>query len=236
MKIALIGFGKMGREVDAVARERGDEVVRVFEIDDPVRPDLLGDADVCIEFSAPEAVLTNIRAAIAAQKDIVVGTTGWYRHLPEIRPSVTESGLLHSANFSLGMNIFFRLVKRAAELMNNSHGYDPFVHEIHHRQKVDSPSGTALRLGEILVNNIDRKQNILTRPPDGAIAPGTLHVSSTRAGTLAGTHIVGFDSDADLIELQHIAKNRRGFALGALAAAHWLRGRKGVYTMDDVDL
>ena len=120
--------------------------------------------------------------------------------------------------------------------MNGAAEYDPYVHEIHHRQKVDSPSGTALTLAQILVDRIARKDEILTRPPEGRIGPETLHVTSTRAGFVAGTHMIGFHSDADLIELKHVAKNRRGFALGALKAARWLRGRKGVYTMDDVDL
>lgn len=236
MKIAIIGFGKMGREVDSVAREQGEEVVRVFDVQPAVTPELLSDVDVCIEFSTPDTVIGNIRAAIEAKKDIVVGTTGWGAHLPEIRELVQHSGLLYSANFSIGMNIFFRIVKRAAELVNNAKEYDPFIHEYHHRLKVDSPSGTALHLAKILVDNIDRKESVLGRPPDGAIAPGALHVSSTRAGTFAGTHIVGFDSEADFMELRHVAKNRRGFAIGAIAAARWLRGRKGVYTMDDVDL
>ena len=236
MKIALIGFGKMGREIDSVAREQGEVIARVFEWDRIVTAEALADVDICIEFSTPDAVLQNIRTAIEASRDIVVGTTGWYQHLSEIKGSVKESGLLYSSNFSLGMNIFFRIVKQAAVLMNKVADYDPYVHEVHHRQKADSPSGTALSLAHILTENIHRKKEILTKPPEGKINPDILHVSSTRAGFFPGTHTVGFDSEADLIELQHTAKSRRGFALGALAAARWLRGRKGVYTMDDVDL
>jgi len=226
----------MGREIDSVAREQGETIARVFEIDDPVRPQALAGVDVCMDFSTPQAVLTNIRAAVEAGTDIVVGTTGWDAHLPEIRGIVRESGMLYSTNFSLGMNIFFRIVRRAAELMRNAGEYDPYIHEIHHRQKVDSPSGTALSLARILLERIECKTSILTEPPQGKISPETLHVSSTRAGVVTGTHTIGFDSEADLIELRHIAKNRRGFALGALAAARWLRGRKGIYTMDDVEL
>jgi 4-hydroxy-tetrahydrodipicolinate reductase len=236
MKIALIGFGKMGREIDSIAREQGDVVARVFDSRHAVRAEALADVDVCIEFSTADAVLQNIRAAIEARRDIIVGTTGWDQHLPEIRDAVKESGLLYSSNFSLGMNIFFRIVKRAAELMNRAPEYDPYVQEIHHRQKVDSPSGTALSLARTLIDRIDRKKEVLARPSEGKIKPEMLHVSSTRAGFFAGTHVVGFDSEADLIELRHIAKSRRGFALGALTAARWLRGRKGVYTMDDVEL
>lgn len=236
MKIALMGFGKMGKEIDAIARAQGDVIAKVFEIDNPVKPQDLADVDVCIEFSRPESVLSNIRAATQAKRDIVVGTTGWYQHVDEIKKSVKDSGLLYSSNFSLGMNIFLRVTKYAAQLMNRAAEYDPYVHESHHRQKVDSPSGTALSLAKVLIQNIDRKKEILTKPPDGAIKPEMLHVSSTRAGAIAGVHTVGFDSEADLIELQHVAKGRRGFALGALTAARWLHGRKGVYTMDDVEL
>jgi 4-hydroxy-tetrahydrodipicolinate reductase len=236
MKIALIGFGKMGREIDAVARQQGDTIARVFEIDDPVRPEMLADVDICIDFTTPEAAVTNIRTAIQARRDIVVGTTGWHDHLPEFQNLVKDSGLLYSSNFSLGMNYFFRIVRRTAELMNGAGEYDPYIHEMHHRQKVDSPSGSALTLARILLDQLDRKQEILARPPDGKIDPQMLHVTSTRVGAVTGTHTVGFDSEADLIELTHVAKSRRGFALGAVRAARWLHGRKGIYTMDDVEL
>jgi 4-hydroxy-tetrahydrodipicolinate reductase len=236
MRIALIGFGKMGREIDSIARSQGETIARVFDSRNPVRPDALSDVEVCVDFSTPETVVQNIRAAIEAKRDIVVGTTGWDKYLPEFRNSVRESGLLYASNFSLGMNYFFRMVKRAAELMDGATEYDPYIHEIHHRQKLDSPSGTALRLAGILIDGIERKKEILSSPPNGKIAAEALHVSSTRVGTVAGTHTVGFDSDADSIELKHTAKNRRGFALGALAAARWLHGRKGIYTMDDVEL
>ncbi|HEY2381997.1 MAG TPA: 4-hydroxy-tetrahydrodipicolinate reductase [Terriglobia bacterium] len=236
MKIALFGYGKMGREIESVAREQGETIAEVFDEFRLVEAGPLAGVDMCIDFSMPDAVLGNIRAAIQAKRDIVVGTTGWDKHLPEIRDAVKDSGLLYASNFSLGVNLFFRMVKHAAGLMNRAAEYDPYVHEIHHKDKVDSPSGTALTIARILVDGIDRKKEILTRPPDGSIKPGMLHVSSTRAGAVAGTHTVAFDSAADSIELKHTAKSRRGFALGALAAARWLRGRKGVYTMDDVEL
>ena len=236
MKIALIGYGKMGKEIEAAARDRGYTIGKVFEIDAPVRADALAEIDLCIDFSTPEAVVSNIRAAIDAKRDIVVGTTGWYQHLPDFQDRVKESGLLYSSNFSLGMNYFFRIVKRAAELMNGAPQYDPYVHEVHHRQKVDSPSGSALTLAKILLDAIERKSEILAKSPDGKISPEALHVTSTRVGVVTGTHTVAFDSEADLIELTHVAKNRRGFALGAVKAAEWLHGRKGIYTMDDVEL
>jgi len=236
MRIALIGYGKMGHEIEAAALEQGETIAKTFDIGNPVDAASLADVDICIEFSTPQTVLQNIRVAIEARTDIVVGTTGWYEQLPEIRTAVTESGLLYSPNFSIGVNIVFRLAKAAAELMNKAPQYDPYIHEVHHRQKVDSPSGTALKLGEILLSGIDRKKRMETHSLNRRIDPEELHVSSTRAGTFAGTHTVGFESDADLIEITHTAKSRRGFALGAVRAAQWLKGKKGVYTMDDVEL
>jgi 4-hydroxy-tetrahydrodipicolinate reductase len=236
MRIALIGYGKMGKEIEAAALAAGDTIVQTFDVDRPADAASLSDADVCIEFSTPETVVGNIQLALKAQKDIVVGTTGWYDHLPELKELVVHSGLLYSANFSVGVNMYFRIVAAASELMRNAKDYDPYIHEMHHRQKADSPSGTALRLADILMKRVDRKKSIATQRMDGKIAPDALHVTSTRVGTFAGTHTVGFDSEGDLIEITHTARSRKGFALGALRAAHWLHGRKGVFTMDDVDL
>ena len=226
----------MGHEIETAAREQGETIAGTFDIGNPVDVASLADVDVCIEFSTPQTVLQNIRVAIEARRDIVVGTTGWYDHLPEIRASVRDSGLLYSPNFSIGVNIVFRLVRNAAKLMNKATEYDLYIHETHHRQKVDSPSGTALKLGEILLSEIDRKKRLETHALERRIEPEELHVSSTRVGTFAGTHTVGFESEADLIEITHTAKSRRGFALGAVRAAQWLKGRKGVFTMDDVEL
>ena len=236
MNIALIGYGKMGREIEAAARDTGDTIVEIFDIDRLADAASLAKADVCIEFSTPDSAVRNILTAIEAKTDIVVGTTGWYDRLDDIRGKTSNSAVLHSANFSLGVNIYFRIVARAAELMNSAAAYDAYVHEFHHRQKADSPSGTALKLADILLDRIDRKKSILGDASHGRIDPAALHVSSTRVGTVPGTHTVGFDSEADQIEITHTAKNRRGFALGALRAAHWVHGRKGLFTMDDVEL
>src|SRR4030095_14739384 len=130
----------------------------------------------------------------------------------------------------------FVLAALDAEIMNNDPAYDAYIHEWHHRQKADSPSGTALKLAEIVLKRLERKKKIESARVDGKIDPAALHVSSTRVGTVAGTHVVGFESDADAIEIKHVAKRRRGFAMGAVRAAQWLKGRKGVYTMDDVTL
>jgi 4-hydroxy-tetrahydrodipicolinate reductase len=236
MRIALIGYGKMGKEIESAAIAAGDTIVQKFDIDRPADVASLSDADVCIEFSTPETVVGNIQVALKAQKDIVVGTTGWHDRVPELKKQVLHSGLLYSPNFSVGVNMYYRIVAAAAELIQNAPDYDPYIHELHHRQKADSPSGTALRLAEILLKRIDRKKEVATQRMDGKIAPDVLHVTSTRVGMCRGTHTVGFDSEADLIEITHTARSRTGFALGALRAAHWLHGRKGVFTMDDVDL
>jgi 4-hydroxy-tetrahydrodipicolinate reductase len=236
MKIALIGYGKMGREVEAAAKAQGETIACIFDSKNPVTASSLADVDVCIEFSRPDVALTNIQTAVFAKKDIVVGTTGWLEHLPALRQRLHHSGLLYSSNFSLGMNVFQRIVSRAAELMQDMPEYDPYVQEAHHRQKIDSPSGSALTLANVILARVKRKTHILEGNSTGKIDPHALQVSSTRAGVITGTHTVGFDSEADLIELRHVAKNRHGFALGALRAARWLRGRIGVFTMDDVPL
>jgi 4-hydroxy-tetrahydrodipicolinate reductase len=236
MKIALIGYGKMGREVEAAAKAQHETIACVFDSRNRVTPQALHDVDVCIEFSTPQSAVSNILVAIAAGKDVVVGTTGWQHELPDLGHRLQNSGLLHASNFSLGMNIFQRIVARAAELMQNAGDYDPFIHEAHHRQKADSPSGSAITLAGILLARLERKTQTASETVHGRIDPASLQISSTRAGHITGTHTVGFDSEADLIELRHVAKNRRGYALGALVAARWLRGRKGIYTMEDVEL
>lgn len=236
MKIALVGYGKMGREVEAVATEAGDEIVGRFDIDIPPTSEALEEsgAEVSIEFSTPASVLANMKAAADAGIDIVVGTTGWYDRLDEVRGWFDRSALLYAQNFSIGVNVFYRMVRQAARTMNSLPGYDVWVEERHHREKVDSPSGTAFRLGQILLEELDRKSSTVEGSPAGKIAPGALQIASVRAGNIAGVHTVGFDSEADYIELKHVARSRRGFAEGAVAAARWVRGRQGVFTMDDV--
>ena len=236
MKIALIGYGKMGREVERLALQAGDQIVSKFDLDPLPDAPGLQKADVCIEFSTPEAVMENIRLAADSGVDIVVGTTGWYDHIEEVRGWFTDSALIYAQNFSIGANVFYRILRRAAELMESLPEYDVYVEEQHHRGKVDSPSGTALRISEMLLEEIGRKTRTVEGTPPGAIATEELQISSVRAGTMPGVHIVGFDSEGDMIELRHTAKNRLGFAMGALRAARWVRGKKGLFTMDDVDI
>jgi 4-hydroxy-tetrahydrodipicolinate reductase len=241
MNIAIIGYGKMGKELERLAPERKIIVKQIFTDKNNVggiglTTQSLKDVDVCIDFSTPTAVIDNIEAVITSGKNIVVGTTGWYDKLEEIKKLVKEKkvGLLYSPNFSLGMNIFCQIVSSAAHLFNKFDPYDVAINETHHTGKADSPSGTALNLGQTILQHIRRKKEILHETAHKQIKPEQLHITSTRIGNVVGVHEVHFDSEADSIELVHTAKNRQGFALGALIAAEWLKGKKGVYTMKDV--
>lgn len=241
MKIAIIGYGKMGKEIEQVAKEKGIEVGMIINEEDnyngsAITKKNLKNIDVCLEFTNPNSAISNIEAAVKAEKNIVVGTTGWYGKLDDIKKIVKKGniGLLYSPNFSLGINIFYRILNTASNIFNNFDEYDILVSEIHHRNKLDSPSGTALAIAQIILQNIRRKKEIFHETVHGSIKPHQLHVTSARAGTFVGKHSVTFDSDADFIEITHTAKNRRGFALGALLAAEWLKGRKGIFTMKDV--
>jgi 4-hydroxy-tetrahydrodipicolinate reductase len=241
MNLALIGYGKMGKEVERVARERGLKITQVIDVaDNPdgsaLTKETLKSVDVCIDFSSPEAVMTNIEAVAQCGKNMVVGTTGWYDRLDYVRKLVKEKkiGFLYASNFSLGVNIFTQIVMDAAHLFEKYPQYDVSVSEIHHKGKVDSPSGTALTLGSTILQSIKRKSELLTETAHVAVKPHQLHVTSTRVGTVTGKHTVLFDSDSDQIELIHTAKSRSGFAQGAIVAAEWLKGKKGFYTMRDV--
>ncbi len=235
MNLVLIGHGRMGLEVERVAGDFGDDISEVFDVDRPLERGGLEGADVCMDFSVPEAAVGNMRLASECGVDIVQGTTGWYDDLDEVKKWFSDSALLYAQNFSVGMNMFYRIVRRAAELADGDPDYDLYVLEHHNRDKVDNPSGTALRIGGILLEAIGRKVRIQTDPA-GGVAPENLHIASVRVGSLPASHTVGFESEADSIELRHVSRNRSGFALGALKAAHWVHGRKGVFTMDDVDL
>lgn len=237
MNLALVGYGKMGKEIDMLAAQRNIPVVARIDIDSPpVEEDILHTIDVVIHFATPDAVVKDVEYWSKRGKNIVVGTTGWHRHLEQIRSIVETSniGLVYASNFSLGVNVFFHLIEEAGKMFDTIEGYDVFVQETHHKDKIDSPSGTALTLGNILLQRIRRKKEIFGETSHGTIRPEQLHISSTRGGAVVGTHRVIFDSTADSIELTHTAKNRAGFAMGALLAAEWAQGKKGLFTMADV--
>jgi 4-hydroxy-tetrahydrodipicolinate reductase len=225
MKLALIGYGAMGKLVAALAEADGQEVgARITSRDASLNAQDLGatlrDHDVAVDFSVAQAVPRNVEACCIAGVPLVQGTTGWTAHERELRDYVThhDGTLVYGANFSLGVNLFYRIVQHAASLFAAAPGYDPFIEEAHHARKRDAPSGTALRLRDLMSEKLKRE----------------IPVTSTRAGYIPGTHRIGFDSVADQIELTHTARSREGFASGALLAARWIPGRKGVFEFSQV--
>lgn len=195
----------------------------------------LKNTDVCIDFSNPKGALENIKQCAENKKNLVMATTGWYEKIEEAKDIVLKNdiGFIYGSNFSLGVNVFFEIVKQAARLINKTQEYDTFVHEFHHKKKKDSPSGTALTIGKILLGSIERKKILVTETLNREIKEEELHITSTRGGDIPGTHSVYFDSPFDTIELKHTARGRNGFALGALECAKWLHGKKGFFTLDD---
>ena len=239
MKIALIGYGKMGRVVEQVALGRGHEVVaRIDPAHDSggMSPEALHDADVAIEFSVPSAAIQNIRELAQAGVDAVIGTTGWHAELSRAAAAVENAGtgLIYSPNFSLGVYLFLQLAKTAGRMANTLGEYDIHVWESHHRHKIDHPSGTAVQLADALVSQLSGKVRWSETPPVGVPNPQVLYVASHRAGEEAGTHVVGLEGSSDRVELRHEASDRTGFARGAVTAAEWIQGKSGVYTLDDM--
>ncbi len=241
MKISIVGYGRMGHEVERLAKARGIEVVSIIDPTDAnataknITRESVSGADVLVDFSAPATSVDNIRSAAALGKNMVVGTTGWYNSLEEVKNIISRSGtgFIYSPNFSIGVNLFLKIVEHSARLFDKAKDYDAFVFESHHNQKIDSPSGTAKAIADIMLKNMERKKKAIFEKLDRKILPEELHVASVRAGYIPGTHVVGFDSEADTIELKHTARSRAGFALGALVAAEWIKDRKGFYTMQD---
>lgn len=255
MKIALVGFGKMGHMIARAAEARGHEVVCTVDLFAKDATCVTGESQAMvkaikasgaqgvIEFSHPASVMGNIRSLVPTGLPLVVGTTGWLDNLAEVKHLVAlnKTSFLYSSNFSVGVNLFYRIVADAAKLMADIEEYDVAVLESHHNQKADSPSGTALDIAKRILENIPRKSKLVTdafgRKPESS----ELHVASVRVGSVPGTHTVVFDSPADTIELTHTARSREGFALGAVRALEWLsapdsekRMKQGVFTMNDV--
>lgn len=225
MKLALIGHGAMGQLVAKLASEQGHQVVLTLDIDDASRgvedlANALRGCDVAIDFSVADTVLKDAEACARAGVPIVVGTTGWQSQVDNVRQAVTkhDGALIYGANFSVGVQVFYRIAARAAELFRGLESYDGFIEEAHHKRKRDAPSGTAVQLRNIIAGGLGRD----------------VPVTSTRAGYIPGTHRLGFDSTADQITLTHTARSREGFAAGALVAAGWIIGRKGMYEFSEV--
>lgn len=243
MRIGIVGYGKMGVLIRNKALSKGylvpvvvDPSSQAMEVTDRSLPPSTGSIDVFIDFSTPEVVVDNIRHYLEMNIPAVIGTTGWYDKMNQVAGKVKKSstGLIWSANFSLGVNLFFYFLKTAGRVMNRFPQYDVMIHEYHHRHKAESPSGTAEMIGGILLDVLDHKQKKVTGTPGGKVGESELHISSTRGGAIPGTHQVIFDSDVDTITFEHTTRKRSGFAEGALLAAEWICGRKGFYNIDDM--
>ncbi len=236
MKIALIGYGKMGREIEKIALDRQHKIVSIIDIDNPEEFDseTFKSADVAIEFTRPQEAFNNYKKCFERNIPIVAGTTGWLEHLPEIKQACENDGktFFYASNYSVGVNIFFAVNKYLAKIMNQFPSYDVKMEEIHHIHKLDSPSGTAITLAEGILQNIDRKTSW---KETGAVQKSEeLLIHSKRKGEVPGIHEVIYESEADIISIKHDAKSRKGFALGAVLAAEFTCNKKGFLTMNDI--
>jgi 4-hydroxy-tetrahydrodipicolinate reductase len=249
MKIAIIGYGKMGKMIEQIARSQGHEITAIvdpFAADAPaeirisktVAEAALDSADAAIEFSRPDAAVANITALAEKKIPTVTGTTNWHERMDEVRVVVEKAGsaLLWASNFSIGVNLFYRIAWYAAELVNNFPEYDVGGLETHHNKKLDSPSGTAKILVEGVLSRVERKKKIVWETINRKPQEDELHYPSLRIGSVPGVHSLFFDSSADTIEITHTARSREGFASGAVRAAQWLAAqeRRGVFTIDDM--
>ena len=245
MKIALLGYGKMGKIIENIAISRKHEIVLKIDYDNQheLTAENLQKADAAIEFSTPATVLGNIRQCFNAGIPVVVGTTGWYDELQQVQEQCKQGdhSLIYASNFSVGVNLFFHVNRILAKLMNKYPYYEVQVEEIHHMQKLDSPSGTAITIAEGIIENLESKKgwiNVLTadgaETADDNITKDQLLIESFRIDSVPGTHTVIYDSEVDMIEFKHTAHNRNGFALGAVMAAEWIHGKKGFHKVQDM--
>lgn len=235
MKIALIGYGKMGKTIERIAIERGHEIVSIIDIENIEDFDTpaFKSADVCIEFTAPKVAINNIRNAFKSGVPVVCGTTGWSEHLPALKKEIEKQGytLFWASNYSLGVNIFSAVNNYLAKIMNNYPNYNVEMTEVHHTQKLDAPSGTAITLAEGILENIERKTLWVNEPEK---TENELEIKSIREGQVPGIHIVKYESNVDFIEIKHELKNRDSLALGAVIAAEFTAGKKGLLGMKDL--
>ena len=236
MKAAIIGYGKMGREIEKILAERGHETVLVIDAENTADLDArhLAEVDVALEFTTPTTAYDNIRTCIACGTPVVSGTTGWVTRLPELEALCREKGgaLFYASNFCLGVNLLFKLNRQLAALIDRiGGGYEVEIEEVHHVHKKDAPSGTAITLAEGIMANLHTKTGWVNDVP---AAPEQIEIRSVREGEIPGIHTVGYESEDDRLELRHTIKNRRTLALGAVVAAEFLCNKRGVFTMDDL--
>jgi len=242
MRIALLGYGKMGKMIEKIATDRHHEIVLKIDHDnlDDLTVENLQKADAAIEFSTPDTVFGNIQKCFEAGLPIVVGTTGWYGSLQQVKNDCDKSNnaLIYASNFSVGVNVFFHVNKVLAKLMNKYPYYEVQVEEIHHVHKLDAPSGTAMTIAEGIIENLDSKSEWVNtvgeQVSDAAVKNNQLLIESLRIDSVPGTHTVIYDSEVDTIEFKHTAHNRTGFALGAVLAAEWIQDKKGFFEARDM--
>ena len=230
MKIALFGYGKMGKEIEQIALQRGHEIV--LKIKGTEEYDI-SQAEIAIDFSVPNAALSNIVSCFRNNVPVISGTTGWLDDFDKAIDVCKENNgsFIYASNFSIGVNIFFELNKQLAKMMNSQKEYSINLEEIHHTKKLDTPSGTAITLAEGIINNTSKRDWQLK---ETQISAGTIPIEAKRILDVPGTHIISYESQIDSIEIKHTAHNRKGFALGAIIAAEWLNNKIGIYTMKDV--
>ena len=235
MKIALIGYGKMGHAIEEIAVAKGHEIVLKINIDntDAFTAEAIKRADVAIEFTGPDTALENILKCIENGVPVVSGSTGWLEHLDQVKKATKDQNgaFLYSSNYSIGVNLFFEVNSYLAGLMNGYPDYDISMEEIHHTQKKDAPSGTAISLAEQILSKVARKKSWINSPNE---EPEQLSIISERVDPAPGTHVIRYTSDIDDIEIKHTAHNRKGFASGAVLAAEFLADKKGIFSMRDV--
>ena len=235
MNIALIGYGKMGKEIESIALQRGHRIALIVDVNNrrELTPENLQKCDAAIEFTSPETAADNVRACFAAGTPVVCGSTGWLNSIDEVRRDCAEKngGFFYASNFSVGVNIFFKLNQYLAKLMSAADGYTTGIEEIHHTAKKDAPSGTAITIAEGIMKEISSLKRWVNQAQCGL---GELPIVSVRQNPAPGTHIVTYTSDVDVITIRHEAKSRKGFALGAVLAAEFLKGKKGCYGMEDL--
>jgi 4-hydroxy-tetrahydrodipicolinate reductase len=235
MKIALIGYGRMGHEIEAMAIKRGHIIKLKIDIDNhhDFTPENFSEIDVAIEFSSPDTAFENIVRCLGMRKPVVSGTTGWLKNYDRVVDlcNKVDSSFIHSSNFSIGVNILFKLNSDLARMMERHKEYTPLIEEIHHIKKLDAPSGTAITLAESISIQYKRYENWCI---ESNATENCIPIKSFREGTVPGTHTVEWNSDIDTISIKHEAKSRKGMALGAVLAAEYISTRKGVFRMDDV--
>jgi 4-hydroxy-tetrahydrodipicolinate reductase len=235
MKLALLGYGKMGQEIEKAAIERGHSIVLIIDVNNQneLTKENLLKADVAIDFSTPSSAVKNILICFGAGIPIVCGTTGWNSELDHISTTCKETNqaLFHSSNFSIGVNILFAVNEYLAKIMNSYNQYDVRMEETHHTQKLDAPSGTAISIAEQIISRLDRKSSWSLDPSE---TPDKIKIKAIREGDIKGIHEIIYESDVDYIKLKHFTKSRKGLALGAVLAAEFVKDRKGIFTMRDL--